>query len=62
MASKNLNVRISQREWDILLRYCQQQERGKTDVIREFIRSLEAKLQPQNQATPTDESAEVAKG
>ncbi|QCS50045.1 CopG family transcriptional regulator [Picosynechococcus sp. PCC 11901] len=40
MTTKNLNVRISDREWQLLEQYCKKHQRSKTDVIREFIRSL----------------------
>ncbi|WP_414581250.1 ribbon-helix-helix protein, CopG family [Scytonema sp. PCC 10023] len=36
-----LNVRIPQNERKILEEYCNRTNRSKTDVIREFIRSLQ---------------------
>lgn len=40
MTDKNLNVRVSNEEWEILKRFCEKKRRTKTDVLREFIRSL----------------------
>lgn len=44
MTAKNLNIRVSEKEWEVLKRYCQKEQRSKTDVLREFIRSLEAEV------------------
>jgi outer membrane protein assembly factor BamA len=44
MGKYNLNVRISQQERQILDQYCAAVERTQSDVIREFIRSLEGKV------------------
>jgi predicted DNA-binding protein len=41
----NLNIRISEKEKSILLEYCEQTSRQQSEVIREFIRSLEKKIQ-----------------
>jgi ribbon-helix-helix CopG family protein len=43
-SSANVNIRLPQREADILAAYCAATQRSRTEVIREFIRSLEAKL------------------
>ena len=43
MAQKQLNIRIPEHELKILARYARQTKRTKTDIIREFIRSLKAK-------------------
>lgn len=43
MASKQLNLRVPDIELEILERYCERYQRSKTDVIREFIRSLQDK-------------------
>lgn len=43
MGRYNLNVRISEQEREILDRYCAVVDRTQSDVIREFIRSLESK-------------------
>lgn len=40
MADKNLNIRVSDEEWEILRRFCAKKQRTKSDVLREFIRSL----------------------
>ena len=39
-----INVRIEESEDELLETYCQQTGRTKTDVIREFIRSLTKKV------------------
>ena len=44
MGKYNLNVRISQQERQLLDEYCAVVERTQSDVIREFIRSLEEKI------------------
>ncbi len=41
---KQLNIKIPEREMQILIDYAQRTERTKTDIIREFIRTLERKL------------------
>jgi predicted DNA-binding protein len=38
-----LNIRIPDKESDILEAYCARTGRTKTDVVREFLRSLEKK-------------------
>jgi predicted DNA-binding protein len=38
-----LNIRLPTAEKQILNDYCKRVNRGKTDVLREFIRSLEGK-------------------
>lgn len=43
MTSKQLNVRLPDIELEILEDYCAEHKRTKTDVIREFIRSLRDK-------------------
>lgn len=43
MGKFNLNVRISDKERELLNNYCFQNERTQTEVIRELIRSLEIK-------------------
>lgn len=43
MALKQLNVKIPEQELKILESYAAQTERTKTDIIREFIRSLQTK-------------------
>ncbi|MDJ0706759.1 MAG: ribbon-helix-helix domain-containing protein [Leptolyngbyaceae cyanobacterium MO_188.B28] len=40
MAQKQLNIRIPEHELKILARYARKTKRTKTDIIREFIRSL----------------------
>jgi protein-arginine kinase activator protein McsA len=46
---KQINIRLSEAELEILKQYCQQEEREQSDVIREFIRSLKKKI-PTNTA------------
>lgn len=41
------NFRISDRESAILRLFCEQEDRGKTDVVRELIRALEDRLTPE---------------
>ncbi len=41
MGRYNLNVRISEQERQILDQYCEIVDRTQSDVIREFIRSLQ---------------------
>ena len=42
--TKRLNVNLPASEMEILEAYCKQVKRNKTDLIREYIRSLEKKL------------------
>jgi hypothetical protein len=42
--TKRLNVNIPASEMEILESYCRQVKRNKTDLIREYIRSLEKKI------------------
>jgi predicted DNA-binding protein len=44
MALKQLNVKIPEQELKILEAYAAKTERTKTDIIREFIRSLQHKI------------------
>jgi predicted DNA-binding protein len=44
MGKYNLNVRISEEERQILDEYSEQVQRTQSDVVREFIRSLQRKL------------------
>ncbi|MEP0873560.1 ribbon-helix-helix protein, CopG family [Trichocoleus desertorum AS-A10] len=41
---EHLNVRLPQAEMELLRRYCQQTQRSQSDVIREFIRSLQSQI------------------
>lgn len=41
---ERLNVDLSKDEMKILDEYCEDLDRNKTDVIREFVRSLEPRL------------------
>jgi len=43
MPTKQLNLRVPDIELQLLERYCKGRKRTKTDVIREFIRSLQDK-------------------
>ena len=38
------NMRLPQEELEVLKRYCRKRRRTQSDVVREFIRSLEKKL------------------
>ena len=42
----NVNIRLPESEKGIIKQYCKENDRTETDLIREFIRSLEAKLKP----------------
>jgi predicted DNA-binding protein len=44
MEKKMIGIRISAKEKKILDAYSEQEERSQTEIIREFIRSLEAKI------------------
>ena len=44
MNEKILNVRIPQNEFDLLTRYAAQTGRSKSEVVREFLRSLEKRF------------------
>ncbi|MUG91373.1 CopG family transcriptional regulator [Scytonema sp. UIC 10036] len=46
-----LNVRINDEERQILIEYCNAQERIQSDVIREFIRSLKKKTKTELDVT-----------
>ncbi len=41
---KRLNINLPASEMEILDTYCKQVRRNKSDLIREFIRSLEKKI------------------
>ena len=47
MNEKLLNVRIPVNEFEWLSRYAAQTNRTKSDVVREFLRSLEKRLEPE---------------
>ncbi|PSB21150.1 DNA-binding protein [Phormidesmis priestleyi ULC007] len=42
MTEKQLHVRISEQEMKTLERYAKKTKRSKTDIIREFIRTLDS--------------------
>ena len=44
MSLKQLNVKIPEQELRILEAFAEKTERTKTDIIREFIRSLQSKV------------------
>lgn len=44
MLESHLSIRLPETEMKVLEQYCQIAQRTKTDVIREFIRSLSQKL------------------
>ena len=39
---KKITFQLADKEFDLLESYCEQVERGKTEVLRELVRSLEA--------------------
>ena len=43
MTTKNLNIRVSDEEWKILNAYAKRKVNTKTNILREFIRSLDSK-------------------
>lgn len=47
MCHKQLNIRVPAHELKILNRYAKQTKRTKTDILREFIRSLNKQYRPQ---------------
>ena len=47
MNEKLLNIRIPPSEFELLTRYAAQTNRTKSDVVREFLRSLEKRLEPE---------------
>jgi len=46
MVKVNLNIRVEQTEMEILEIYAEQTGRTKTDIIREYIRSLAIRRPP----------------
>ncbi|MBD0384984.1 MAG: CopG family transcriptional regulator [Nostoc sp. C3-bin3] len=49
MVKVNLNIRVEQSEMEILERHAKHSGRTKTDIIREYIRSLDVRsLSPNN--------------
>ncbi|HAX78769.1 MAG TPA: CopG family transcriptional regulator [Cyanobacteria bacterium UBA11372] len=38
---RRINIRLSAKEYDLLVRYCKQESRSQSDVIRELIRKLD---------------------
>ncbi len=42
MMSKHLTIEISDKEAELLRKYCKQEQRTQTDVVRSYIRSLES--------------------
>ncbi|WP_339363329.1 CopG family transcriptional regulator [Aliterella atlantica] len=44
MLESHLSIRLPELEMKILEQYCHKYQRTKTDVVREFIRSLNQKL------------------
>jgi Ribbon-helix-helix protein, copG family len=45
MNEKVLNVRIPAHEFELLARYAEQTRRSKSEIVRDFLRSLERKLE-----------------
>jgi predicted DNA-binding protein len=50
--SSSLTIRLTEEEKEILKLYCQLTVRQQSEVIREFIRSLEKKLQKTGVSNP----------
>jgi predicted DNA-binding protein len=48
MSLKQLNIKVPQQELKLLEAFAGNAERTKTDVIREFIRSLQTKVESQD--------------
>ncbi len=46
---KPLTIRLPVKELEVLKRYCEGKSRTQTDVLREFIRSLEKELRENNE-------------
>lgn len=38
---KRINIRLSAKEYELLVSYCKQESRSQSDVIREFVRNLQ---------------------
>ena len=51
---EHLNVRVPTVEMELLRRYCEQAQRSQTDVIREFIRSLQSTAAVAENPTASD--------
>lgn len=45
MNNKVLNIRVPENEFDVLTRWAAQTRRTKTEIVREFLRSLERRLE-----------------
>ncbi|PSB56720.1 CopG family transcriptional regulator [Chamaesiphon polymorphus CCALA 037] len=43
-SARQLNIKLLQQDIDILEAYSEKTQRTKTDILREFIRSLQSKL------------------
>jgi hypothetical protein len=48
MAKMILNIRIEEKEMELLKQYCQQSGRTQTDVVRELVRGLKRKISSQS--------------
>jgi hypothetical protein len=60
MNEKTINFRVSQNEFDALETYARRHGRTKTEIVREFLRSLERKNQQDvSQPVPAGGSAGV---
>jgi predicted DNA-binding protein len=51
---KKLTVRCSEKEYERLLAYCQQQSRSQNDVLRELIRKLKIQKKPSSKDGASD--------
>ena len=58
MMKKMLTIRATETELSILVRYAEQSGRTQSDVLREFLRSLEKKLV---ESAPTAKAAKATK-
>jgi len=52
--TEHLNARVPLAEMQILRRYCEQTQRSQTDVLREFIRSLQSTAEIAENPTASD--------
>lgn len=57
MNNKIINIRVPENEFDALARYAAQTRRTKTEVVREFLRSLERRLEQSVSAKPVSARA-----
>ena len=61
MMKKMLTIRATETELSILSRYAEQSGRTQSDLVRDFMRSLEKKLGPDKKAMPVNTAKAKAK-